>query len=225
MQKFRNVAKLLVKFSRGEELNVPTTSIAEVKIDGEGDSKNSGGGDNSETSVDVVSMTQKELVEFILPTGVQMPAGWNGIVQESDLSIPDAYLVDDEFFAGFMGDDSLPSVEPFYVTSVNQLREKYPYIEQMIMEEDEGLSPEEIEASIVSSYIMVYTALSDSNSGDLVKRGLFREEPSSNYIARAVLGEGVFPDVVDVRSSGGVTPAQITVEGESFWRFESENVN
>lgn len=223
MQKFRNVAKLLVKFSRGEELNVPTTSIAEVKIDGDSDSGNSGGGDNSETSADVMSMTQKELIEFVLPTGVQMPAGWNGIVHESDLSIPDAYLVDDEFIADFMKDDS--SIEPFYVESVNQLREKYPYIEQMIMDDDDELTPEQIEASAVALYTQMYAALSNSSTGELIKRGLFREEPSSNYIARAAIGGGVFPDVVDVRSGGGSSPEQITVEGESFWRFKTENVS
>lgn len=43
MQKFKNVKKLLMKFSRGEELNVPTTSIAEIKIDGEGDDNSEGG--------------------------------------------------------------------------------------------------------------------------------------------------------------------------------------
>lgn len=66
MQKFKNVKKLLMKFSRGEELNVPTTSIAEIKIDGEGDDNSEGGTGLTGNLLDdwVTAVTQGEYTKY-----------------------------------------------------------------------------------------------------------------------------------------------------------------
>ena len=226
MQKFKNIKRLWLEFKRGEELNVPTDNLRTIKIDGE--SENSANGGNNEAKADILSMTQKELIEFVIPLGVQMPASYNnGVVFDSDnLSIPDAYLIDSEILSRDVPEDlDLSSIEPFYVASVKQLREKFPYIEQFIIEANPESSLEELEPNISGWYTQLYMDASDVNTEDTKRRELFRESPSTNYIACASIDGGLYVDVIDITSSGGFASKQITVEGESFYRYEADEID
>lgn len=230
MQKFKNIKKLLFEFKRGEELSIPTDNLRTVKIDGDSDGANGSG--NSEAMTDILSMTQKELVEFVLPTGVQMPPSYDNeiVYDSSNFSIPDAYLVDSEILASYVPSEAeTPSIEPFYVTSVKQVREKYPYLGQLIasqmIQDEPELSPEEIEHNILSVYTEVFREVSNPSTSATERRELFRENPSSYCIANAALDGGLYVEMVDASSSGNTgSREQIIVEGETFWRFKAGEI-
>lgn len=77
MYKFKNVKKLLIEFSRGEGLSVPTDSIKFVKVDGDELS----GATPSGSSEDI---TVKSLMASVL----------RKIDQYSECVVPDAYYVE-----------------------------------------------------------------------------------------------------------------------------------
>jgi len=94
MQKFKNVKKLLMKFSRGEELNVPTTSIAEIRIDGEGDGNSGEGAGLTGNLLDdwVNAVTQGEYTKYedvpighTVETGVM--EGWSRYGHDDDFAL------------------------------------------------------------------------------------------------------------------------------------------
>lgn len=79
MYKFKNVKKLLIEFSRGEGLSVPTDSIKFVKVDGDELS----GATPSGSSEDI---TVKSLMASVI----------GRIDQYSECVIPDAYYIEDD---------------------------------------------------------------------------------------------------------------------------------
>lgn len=79
MYKFKNVKKLLIEFSRGEGLSVPTDSIKFVKVDGDELSGATPGGSSE-------NITVKSLMASVL----------RRVDQYSECVIPDAYYVEDD---------------------------------------------------------------------------------------------------------------------------------
>lgn len=96
MYKFKNVKKLLIEFSRGEGLSVPTDSIRTVKVDGdELSGSSSGPGDSAEDEFDAKAFGDGLLAatfgnsdsqyylngsEYIAPDGY-LTIGSNGFVE------------------------------------------------------------------------------------------------------------------------------------------------
>ncbi len=79
MYKFKNVKKLLIEFSRGEGLSVPTDSIKFVKVDGDELSGATSGGSSGDVTV-------KSLMASVI----------GRIDQYSECVVPDAYYVEDD---------------------------------------------------------------------------------------------------------------------------------
>lgn len=86
MYKFKNVKKLLIEFSRGEGLSVPTDSIKFVKVDGDelSGATPSGSSDSGFSDGVTVKSLMKMLLDESAPSGA------------SDYNEPDAYYVESD---------------------------------------------------------------------------------------------------------------------------------